>query len=228
MSDRLRDAFDSEALPPGLESRVRANARAKRPRPWLWIAAVAATAAGFFGFLYVQKLVTVNQILAAAEPALHEVLRVGLRDHVYCAVMRKYKSDPPPVAKLAEELPVAMRGLAPVVQRHVPSRYAIHVAHVCKFKGRPYTHIALHDGVKLVSVMVTKRQGGEALTRADLLTMSSAGGVDVFSGGTQGYDVSAFEKGDWLVFLVSDLAPADSRTLMLALAPAVRDYLDKV
>lgn len=76
--------------------------------------------------------------------------------------------------------------------------------------------------------MLTKREGGEALTRADLLTMSSAGGVDVFSGGTQGYDVSAFEKGDWLVFLVSDLAPAESRTLMLALAPAVRDYLDKV
>ena len=228
MSDRLRDAFDSEALPPGLETRVRAGLRAKRPRGWWWFAAIAATAAGFFGFLYVQKLMTVNQILAAAEPGLHAILRVGLRDHVYCAVMRKYNSAPPAVAKLAAELPAEMRGLASIVQQHVPARFAMHVAHVCKYKGRSYVHIALHDGTRLVSVMLTRREGGEALTRADLLTMTSAGGVDMFSGGTQGYDVSAFAKGEWLVFLVSDLEPAESRSLMLALAPAVREYLDKV
>jgi len=52
--------------------------------------------------------------------------------------------------------------------------------------------------------------------------------VDVFSGGSQGYDVSTFEKGEWLVFLVSDLEPAESRSIMLVLAPAVRDYLGKV
>lgn len=228
MSDRLRDAFNSEALPPGLDTRVRAGLKRRVPRAFVWAAAAAAAAAGFFGFLYVQKQITVNQILAAAEPGLHAILRVGLRDHVYCAVMRKYKSAPPPVAELASDLPVAMRGLAPVVQRHVPARFAMHVAHVCTFKGRSYVHMALHDGTRLVSVMLTRREGGEALSRADLLTMTSSGGVDVFSSGTQGYDVSAFTKGEWLVFFVSDLPPAESRSMMLALAPAVREYLDKV
>ena len=173
-------------------------------------------------------MIEVNRILAAAEPGLASILRVGLRDHVYCAVMRKYKTAPPPVAKLAEDLPVEMRGLAAVVQQNVPARFAMHVAHVCKFKGRSYVHLAMHDGTRLISVMLTRREGGEALTRTDLLTMTSAGGIDVFSGGSHGYDVSAFEKGDWLVFLVSDLEPAENRSLMLALAPAVRGYLDRV
>jgi hypothetical protein len=228
MSDRLRDAFDSEALPPGLDTRVRANVFARRARWGLWAAAVAAAAAGFFGYLYVSKMIEVNRILAAAEPGLASILRVGLRDHVYCAVMRKYKTAPPPVARLAEDLPVEMRGLAAVVQRNVPAQFAMHVAHVCKFKGRSYVHLAMHDGTRLISVMLTRREGGEALTRADLLTMTSAGGIDVFSGGSRGYDVSAFENGDWLVFLVSDLEPAESRSLMLALAPAVRGYLNRV
>jgi len=173
-------------------------------------------------------MITVNRIPAAAEPGLHSILRVGLRDHVYCAVMRKYKGAPAPVAKLASDLPVEIRGLAPVIQQHVPARFAMHVAHVCKYKGRSYVHVALHDGTRLVSVMLTRRESGESLTRTDLLTMTSAAGVDVFSGGSQGYDVSTFEKGEWLVFLVSDLEPAESRSIMLVLAPAVRDYLGKV
>jgi len=55
MSDRLRDAYYSEGLPPGLDTRVRAGLQSRRPRALVWTAAAAAVAAGFFGFFYVQK-----------------------------------------------------------------------------------------------------------------------------------------------------------------------------
>ncbi|MBM3784913.1 MAG: hypothetical protein FJW30_11170 [Acidobacteria bacterium] len=213
MSNRLRQAFDSEPIPPGMETRI-----AARPAPrrlWMWPAMAAAAAGLIFGVLYINKLRTVDAILAATEPALPEILRVGLRDHVYCAVMRKYNSAPKPVAKLAEDLPAKMTGLAEVVTAKVPPAFKLHVSHVCKFKGRSFVHLALHDGQRLLSVILTKRENAESIPA-------------LLAAGSNGYEVAAFEKGEWLVYIASDASGAESRSLVAAIAPAVREFLDRV
>ena len=68
-------------------------------------------------------------------------------------------------------------------------------------------------GGKLLSLILTRKQPGEALS----------GGI--YQEGVDRYQVVGFESHDYLAYVVSDLDAQQNLQLAANLAPAVREYL---
>ena len=76
------------------------------------------------------------------------VLRVGLGDHLHCAIFRKGPEDGgASVAQMENGSGPSFRGLLGVVNASVPAGYHIVMGHECSYLGRKYIHLTLEkDG----------------------------------------------------------------------------------
>ena len=104
-------------------------------------------------------------ILRKASGPLAAILKVGLRDHLQCAVFRKYSKQPLPASQMAADLGPA----APLclVQAKLPHDFQVIQGHHCSAGGRQYTHLIMASaGGKLVSLILTRKQPGESLAAA--------------------------------------------------------------
>src|SRR5215475_6118245 len=102
--NRLRQAVRSVDPPPFLKARIRRQIEAQAPgRNWLRLlvpfGAASAIAAGLtiayqLGHL---RLTSGSQesYIASVSSQIGTLMRVGLGDHVHCAVFRKYPATPP-------------------------------------------------------------------------------------------------------------------------------------
>jgi hypothetical protein len=164
--------------------------------------------------IYIQK---VSASLAA-------VLKVGLGDHIHCAVFRRYPKSTPPVEALQASLGAAYQGLMPVLSEAAPRGYRLVMAHHCGFDGRKLIHLTYEKDGALMSVVVSRRTPGE--TMAGLPTAAHSG-VSIYQSSAGPYRVAGFEAGDFLVYVVSELASATNLQVALNVAPGVREILAK-
>jgi hypothetical protein len=220
MNQRLQHAFEHEQVPHDLEARVRARLAGSAPggrwagwRTALAGAAVLAVMAGFWQY--------------TAHKRLDELLRVGLNDHVHCGIAGGY-----PHMKQRLEMTAGLGQkfapmLQPVIDRAADGRAtpdAVESAHRCTVNGRAYVHIILRRGGTLISVIVTRRQAGEAFPRTLAARLIRASGVELYQESLEGYAVSGFESGRWLGYVVSGLPAAENKALAARLAPVVRRF----
>src|SRR5207237_8073749 len=114
--------------------------RDRRPSRWiapLSIAAglivCAATAISYQrGHLRLTKASQESYIASISRP-IASVMRVGLGDHVHCAVFRKILSVPPSFEQFTRDMGAEYRGLVPVVAKLIPSDFKIDGAHRCRY-----------------------------------------------------------------------------------------------
>jgi hypothetical protein len=145
----------------------------------------------------------------ALSAQLLAVMRVGLNDHVHCAVIRQRSNPALGVDKLAPEY----KPVLAAVRDSVPPGMQLAVAHECHFDGRTFIHMTFRNDGHLLSVIVTRKRAGEAFSglRTSVL---------------DGYPVAAAETAGFLVYSISDLpAPVNRRTLE-AMVPSLRNILD--
>ncbi len=217
LRSRLRAAVRATPVPSYLETKVRAAVRSERAptRTGLW--AVAASAAVIVCVVTVgvlrEKDNPEEAILNQASGRLGSVLKVGLRDHLHCAVFRKYSKEPVPSAQMAADLGPAFAGLAPLLQAKLPQGFRIIQAHHCSVGQRAFTHFIVAGGGNIVSVIVTGKQPGESL----------AGGIH--QTGVDRFQVVGFETHDYLAYVISDLDPLRNLQCAVNLAPTLREYL---
>ncbi|MGA2591778.1 MAG: zf-HC2 domain-containing protein [Bryobacteraceae bacterium] len=213
----LQAAVRATLVPDGLEARVQRAVRAQnsRTRAGLYTIAVAAAA------MICLAIVNLSRVKAGPEEAilkknsgrLATVLNVGLRDHLHCAVFRKYSRQPESAAQMAAQLGPELAGLVPLVQAKLPADLRILQAHRCTAGGREYVHFIMADGDKLLSLILTRKKPGESL----------AGGI--YQAGVDRFEVVGFESRDYLAYVVSDLDAQQNLRLAANLAAAVREYL---
>jgi anti-sigma factor (TIGR02949 family) len=215
---QLQTAVRATAAPVALEARVRQavrNTPRERPRTGLW--AVAAAAGVIICVFLVNQLRLASNpqedILRKTSGPLAAILNVGLRDHLQCAVFRKYSKQPLPASQMAADLGPEFAGLVPLVQAKLPGQFRVIQGHHCSAAGRQYTHLILSDGSKIVSLILTRRKPGESL----------AGGIH--QAGVDRFQVVGFESHDYLAYVISDLGAQQNLQLAANLAPTVRDYL---
>ncbi|MGA3042298.1 MAG: zf-HC2 domain-containing protein [Bryobacteraceae bacterium] len=218
----LQDAVRATPVPTGLEVKIRRalndNDKVPRPRTGLWAVAAAA------GVILCVVLVGIlrneanpeEAILRKTSGRLAAVLNVGLRDHLHCAVFRKYSKQSLAASEMAADLGPGFADLLPRIQAKLPGDLRVIQAHHCEAGGRQYTHFiiagARKDRGKLVSLILTRRQSGESLPGIDQTS------VDRFQ-------VVGFESHDYLAFVISDMDAQQSLQLAASLAPTVREYL---
>jgi anti-sigma factor (TIGR02949 family) len=235
---RLRDAVKEQPVDPYLRTRVLANVRAqKRDAGWFGrqrqISAVAAmllVGVGVFAAYELGHLrwTTASQdsFIATLSQRMAVIMTVGLRNHVHCAVFRKYPSNPRPLETVRQHLPDAYQPVIPMLTAHVPADFRVAIAHECGYGDRGVVHIGLKSTSKLMSLIITRKRAGDRFTSDDATAVLAAAGAPVFTAGAQRFQIAALESREYLVYLVSDVSKEENSRIMLALAPEVRNFLD--
>ncbi len=234
MRARLQTAVREVRVPPGLEDRVRDRLRQTRePRPKRFhLMSIAATLAVCFGSwvayqLGALRLTTASQesYVAALSGQVASIIRVGLGDHLHCAVVRRSASRS---QGIVDKLPARFKELIPIVHQHLPADLPLVLAHECRYHGRDFVHLTFQNGRSLLSLVIAKKQDGESLENANLLPALSESGIPMYAAGASGFQVAAFESRGFLVYTVSDLSQTDNLGVLAALAPSLQKFLNQV
>ncbi len=219
---QLQETVRGEPVPAGLESRIRkalAGAPARRRSGWWAVAAAAAVIAIVAMVSYLRQQGNPEEsILRKTTGRLAALLNVGLRDHLECAVLRKYPKQAIPTQEMTAELGPDWAELLPLVEAKLPGDLHVIQAHRCQAAGRQFTHFIIagagKDQGKIVSLLLTERRPGESISGIDQT------GVDRFQ-------VVAFESADYLVYVISDMDAQENLALAARLAPTLREFLSR-
>ncbi len=168
-------------------------------------AAIALLIAGWFIVdRYAGEGTNPSQLADALGPA-EEMLRIGMNDHLKCAVTF-YKGTVPEYSmeKMKQKLGPEFAALIPVAQQKI-SEGKLVVAHKCMFGGRRYVHMVLKGEESMISLVITQKQEGESLTKRDgpFITVSD---IPVYHTAMDGFEIAGFESGEFLVFVASNLS----------------------
>ncbi len=243
LRSRLKAAVLASSVPPDLHVRVREQIRQPRRDSRLsslfvwngWAAGAVAMAA-----LVVTAGVWLNPPRETLPPLndaprqtaffrrisanIAQVLRVGLGDHVHCAIFRDYsKMTPPPPERMEAELGPEFKGLLKVVKSAIPEGYQVVMAHHCSYMQRKFTHVTMKRGDSLISLVIAEKQPGESL--AGLSRSANAFGIPVYQSGAERFQVAGFEAGRYFAFVVSELRGSRNLQIAQTLAPSVSSLL---
>ena len=234
---QLKSAVQGVETPAFLEARVRARLESRRPS-FRWTMSMAAVAAvlviglgvaisyerGYFRYNRASQ----DSYISSVSSSMATMLRVGLGDHIHCAVFRKYPKNPPTTAQFIEKMGPKYSGIIPIVREQVPTDFRLLLAHQCKYKGRQFVHIVLRSDRRLLSVVLTRKADGETFTAEQLAPALSEAGLSIYSASTQRFQIAAFESRDYMVYVISDMPQDRNMELMRAMAPQLETYLDKL
>jgi anti-sigma factor (TIGR02949 family) len=245
LRSRLKAAVNTQNVPPELQVRIREQIRTSRPGSWIhlgWLragwprlagatAAALVVAAGLWVNHSTERLPALadrpgqNTYISRVSANLAAILKVGLGDHIHCAIFRKYPKDPQAVEKMEAELGPAYAGLLPVVRAGVPEGYKVIMAHQCSYDGRKFVHLTFEKDGGLLSLVVARRQTGESLD--GLSPTGAASGVRIYQSAAGRYQVAGFEAGNFFAYVVSELRDQENLQVVENVAPAVRQFLMK-
>jgi hypothetical protein len=194
--------------------------------------AIAATLAVCFGSwvayqLGALRLTTASQesYMAAISGEVASIIRVGLGDHLHCALLRQRgrRSEGG-----VDKLPVEFRELIPIVHQRVPADLPLVLAHECRYHGRNFVHLTFQNGRSLLSLVIAKKQDGESLDSANLPPALPQSGIPMYTAGARSFQVAAFESRGFLVYTISDLSQMDNLSVLAALAPSLQNLLNQM
>lgn len=236
-STRLRAAVDSVRTPPFLEARIRSRIRSESsglrwiPRLAPVGAALAIVAGVTIAYQLGRLRVTVSSqesYIASVSTHIATLMRVGLGDHIHCSVFRKYPKNPPTTEEFVQKMNPQYAGLIPILREHVPETYRMMLAHECRYHGRRFVHLSLMNSSNMLSLVMTRKAGGESFSAEDMLPALVQSGIPMYQSSVQRFQITAFETRDYLVYFVSDLPKQQNTDLMLALGPQVKSFLAKL
>lgn len=217
----LKRAVATQAVPEKLRSGVLAGLtqpapivapRAIRRETWRGWQAVAAGVALLMlsGF----GLQVINRHHARTD----ELLAIGWRDHLHCALGAIYSSTPPSREVMMTRLGGEYNVLLSVADRKLGD-YRLVEGHRCTVKGRDYAHLVLHKEGALLSVALAKKRG------SDEFVAPWFGNREVASATKSGLSTSGFEAPGHVVFVVSNEELGENQRTAEVLAPSIRSIL---
>lgn len=156
-----------------------------------------------------------------------QILRVGLNDHVHCAVFRRWAARPAGFEKSLDDLPAQYRELVPKIRQQVPLKYKLVQAHECSYLLRKFIHLQFETGSSQLSVVLAKRQPGETFSSSGVRSILTAGELPIYGASAQRFQVAGFETRTHLAYLVSDLPEQQNLAIASAIAPAIQVVLSK-
>lgn len=237
LRSRLKLAVQSVDTPAYLEARVRAHLRSNR-KSSAWILNLAAVAAGIVilavaTFAYQRGYMrwtpgSREAYISSVSSRVANLMRVGLGNHVHCAVFRKYPKNPPTMAEFSATIGPQYSGILPIVREHVPADFQLLLAHRCTYRDRQFVHMVLRSNTALLSVVITRKQAGEAFSRDELAPELSESGLSIYQSSVQRFRIAAFESRGHMVYVISDMPGQHNTELMQAMAPALKAFLGRL
>ena len=230
----LRRSVESEKASPELRGRILKNLKEPRRRVWgpslgwLW----ALGTVGSFAAVAIVTLASLrwhaNRIYddPAAQAAyiqkisegIPSIQKIGLADHIHCAFLRRYPQEYPKQAIAAQQLGPELVALANHVKEKLSVDYQVVLAHRCSYAGRHYIHFVMRSDSHLMSIVLTEKGPSESFTG---LSLARAGESQIFQATASQFQVSGFESGSYLAYIISDLDQASSVEIAEKIAPVV-------
>jgi hypothetical protein len=230
----LRRAVDNQAVPTGLEQKIKLNLRKQNPARmtvsnWRALAIAASMTVALLGGWAVYHLIdhpdpvsAFNVINVVSEQGL-ALLQIGAQDHIKCAIDHHMKERKFTAEMMTEQLGPEYAGLVNVIQQKMPTRYSLAIGHRCTVNGREYVHFILREGDHTISVILTKKQGESFASTPEKVEKPSK--ENIYESRVRGYDVASFEAPNYLGFVVSDTGETETVQLAADLAATVKDFL---
>lgn len=158
---------------------------------------------------------TLNSTVLAEAAGDHRTCAAHFADKQVAAITPDWMKEKfPAYGQLAE---VADAGAAGLELKSV---------HVCKFQQRQFAHLVYGQNGKLISLLVTPRDGS-CLTSGQLpLDDGKAAGLQ--HGSNAACQVGAYQTAKYVVFVVSELPEAENERLAARLAAPVSEHLRQV
>src|SRR5437868_3190197 len=205
----LKTAVMKESASPALQEKIRKRIRKDSSRGWpVWTlvaaAAVLLIAVSIAGLRLWDRTASTRPD-TVAEMAGAQILQVGLKDHVHCALDSGLANRVFTEAEMREKLGPEFFGLVGMVKEKIPGNYQVVVGHRCKANGREYVHLILKSPQTALSLVVT-RKNGESFTQNHVAAILESAGVPIFGAHMSNLEVAGFETRDYLAFVVSDLS----------------------
>jgi hypothetical protein len=155
-------------------------------------------------------------------------MRIGLGDHVHCAVFRKDPKEIPSAGQMIRDLGPEYQDLLPIVRNAIPSDFTVVMAHQCQYHGRNFVHIALRGLSGLASLLITKKGEGETFTRDQLVPALAHVNPPLYQASVSRFDLTSFETRDHLVYFISDLGAKRNVEMLTAMAGRVEEFLRRL
>lgn len=233
----LKRAVDSQQVPTHLEAKVRAKLdEASDPerlsrRFWLWPAATSLAAAAAAGFFWLRPMddsrvpsaVDERSYIAQVSANMSPLMRVGLGDHIHCALFRKHPADAP-----AHALPSRYAGLIAVAERHAPRGYQVAYSHQCSYGKRLFVHLVMKKNRDVISLVLASRGEGEAFEARSLVQGLRQSGIPFYAEDAADFRVAAFAAKNHFVYVISSMPAQTNNALLVAMAEDINRSLPAI
>jgi hypothetical protein len=155
-----------------------------------------------------------------------QLLKIGLDDHVQCAVDMDFANRVFTEEEMRKTLAAEFGDLVTAVKQKAPENYRLVVGHRCKANGREFVHLILKSPQTTLSLVMT-RKDGESFTRDELAAVLESSGAPIYEARLKDLEVAGFETRDYFGFVISNLGRSDHLQMALTLAPTIREFLTK-
>ena len=241
----VKSAVERETAPALLLTSVRSTIRRRRSffnlglRQWAMAAltiAVLVAAGGIAvrtGKVFAPAMNADRDSLELISVKAQELLRVGLVDHVHCAIVAGKWKEFLSFEHMKEEtgrsaLGTEFIGLIPLLQEKLGSNFQIVQGHRCVTNHRRYVHVILTGGKGTILSLVITEKNGEAFNRADIAATMVASGVPLYRAYEGQLQIAGFETDRYLAYVVSNLDRDGSLKVASDLASPVYEFLHRL
>lgn len=237
LRQRVRGAVGNVPVDSDLNRRVHASLRsAQNPgrsgQPWRMMLAAAAVLAVCAAGLISYERGHLRYTRASQEAYIQTVSRqvspamcVGLRDHLHCAVFRKYPENPPSVQQMTANLGADYQDLLAMMQKELPADYRVVMAHRCTYGDRSFVHVTAKQGERVLSLVISRKRPGESFEADRLVPELVRPGGPIYRSDVQRFALSGFESSEHLVYVISELGDQGNTAMLAAMEPRIREVL---
>lgn len=225
LRDALRRAVSSQAVPAGLEERVRRQLRSPGAASSRWVQWGAIAAALVLTAVGVGGAFQVREHYVAARATNENLLKVGMGNHVHCALHYEPEKAPSEEA-MRDAMGEEYFALVGAVRSQLGD-FEIKQAHRCSAYKRRFVHLILRRGGELVSLSLTRREAGEDFAASLLLPTLKASGAVMHNATLENLEITGFAVPGHLAYVTSNLPAAQNQALAAQIAAALREVAEK-
>jgi hypothetical protein len=166
-----------------------------------------------------------SRLLALADLVPH-ALRVGLGDHIRCAVLGIPKPGDPIPANAIEPLEASDQGFLDSLRAALPADTQFAGAHHCRFEGRRVIHVVVKSESRPASLVIVARNPDESLDGVEQVVLPS--GLTSYGASAGHYRITAYGTKSHLAFVVSEQPLARHQNLASAAFTVVESFLGQL
>ena len=245
LKQTVKRAVEQETAPAELLESIQNRIRGRRSffdfglRRWaIAAAALVILAAGSIvavrtGHIFGPMITASQDSFQLISAEAQELMRVGLVDHVHCALVLGKWKELLSFEHMSQEtgrgaLGPEFIGLVPMVKEKLGPNFQVIQGHRCVANHRQYVHVILTGNNGAILSLVITEKNGEAFDHADIAATVQASGVPLYRANEGQLEIAGFETNRYLVYVVSNLDRDGNLKVASSLALPVYEYLHRL